>query len=142
MGPGFLIDTCTIIKYLDEQFPQDTISFLDDIVDNSCRVSFITKIELLAWNPPTSEDLIIRKEFLEGSKIHFINNEIIRSTIEIRKRTNIKLPDAIIAATAICNDFILLSTNCNDFKKVEILGLKYMNPEDGVMMNYTNLKFN
>ena len=142
MGQKFLIDTCTIIKYLDEQLPSEAISFLDDLVDNDCKVSFITKIELLAWNSSNYDDRIIREEFLAGSEIHYINDEIIESTIELRKKTNIKIPDAIIAATAMCKDFILLSTNCNDFKKVEILGLKYMNPEDGVMMNYTNLKFN
>ena len=142
MGQRFLIDTCTIIKYLDELLPSDAISFLDDLVDNDCKVSFITKIELLVWNSPNSGDIIIREELLAGSEIYYVNDAIINCAIEIRKKTNIKLPDAIIAATAICNDFILLSTNSNDFNKVIFLGLKYKNPEDGFMMDTTNLKFN
>jgi predicted nucleic acid-binding protein len=38
----------------------------------------------------------------------------------------LKLPDAIIAATAIDNNFTLIADNDADFKKVP--GLKYINP--------------
>ncbi|MDD3789242.1 MAG: type II toxin-antitoxin system VapC family toxin [Petrimonas sp.] len=129
MEQRYLIDTCTIVKYLAELLPAEAISFLDTLVDNDCRISFITKIELLVWNPPISEDIKVREEFIAGSKIHFVDDEIINKAIEIRKSTNIKLPDAVIAATAIHNDYVLLSTNDNDFKKVIPLGLKYLNPE-------------
>ena len=129
MGQKYLIDTCAVIKYLDEIFPPEALSFMDSLVDVDCKVSFITKIELLAWNPPVPEDINIRKEFLEGSEIHFVNDEIINRAIQIRKETKIKLPDALIASTAMTFDFILLSDNDNDFKKVEPLGLKYLNPK-------------
>ena len=129
MEQRYLIDTCTIVKYLAELHAAEAISFLDTLVDNDCRISFITKIELLVWNPPISEDIKVREEFIAGSKIHFVDDEIINKAIEIRKSTNIKLPDAVIAATAIHNDYVLLSTNDNDFKKVIPLGLKYLNPE-------------
>ena len=129
MGQKYLIDTCTVIKYLGEVLPQKAISFMDVLVDNDSNVSFITKIELLVWNPLTAEDIKVREEFLTGSEIHYINDEIINGAIRIRKETNIKLPDAIIAATAIHNNYVLISTNDNDFKKVIPLGLKYLNPE-------------
>lgn len=129
MGQKFLIDTCTIVKYLDNLLPPEAISFMDSLVDDDSKVSFITQIELLVWNPPIPEDIRIREEFLEGSEIHYINDEIIKGAIQIRKTTNIKLPDAVIAATAIHKNYILLSTNDNDFKKVVSMGLKYLNPE-------------
>lgn len=129
MGQKYLIDTCTVVKYLDELLPPEAILFMDALVDDDCKVSFITKIELLVWNPPIAEDIIVREEFLAGSEIHYINDEIINSAIQIRKTTHIRLPDAVIAATAIHNDYVLLSTNDNDFIKVIPLGLKYMNPE-------------
>jgi len=37
-----------------------------------------------------------------------------------------KTPDAIIAATALCNGFILLSRNTSDFKQLQ--SLKVLNP--------------
>lgn len=132
MGQEYLIDTCAVIKYLEEIFPPEVLAFMDKLVDENSQVSFITKIELLAWNPPIPEDIRIRAEFLSGSKIHYINDETIEQAIRIRKATNIKLPDAVIAATAIIGDFVLLSDNDKDFKKVETLGLKYLNPKTAI----------
>lgn len=124
-----MIDTCAVIKYLDEIFPPEALIFMDTLVDEDCKVSFITKIELLVWIPPNPSDMEIRKEFLAGSEIYFISDDIIDQAIKIRKATNIKLPDAVIAATAMTLDFILLSDNDEDFLKVEPLGLKYLNPK-------------
>lgn len=129
MEQGYLIDTSVIVKYLADLLPPEASLFMDQVVDKESEISFITQIELLVWNPSIPEDIIIREEFLEGSEIHYINDEIIKGAIRIRKTTNIKLPDAVIAATAIHNDYILLSTNDNDFIKVLPLGLKYLNPE-------------
>jgi predicted nucleic acid-binding protein len=129
MGQKYLIDTSAVVKYLNDLLPPKALAFMDDLVDNDSKVSFITQIELLVWNPPIPDDIKIREEFLAGSEIHYINDDIIKGAIQIRKTTNIKLPDAVIAATAINNDFILLSTNDNDFNKVVPMGLKYLNPE-------------
>ncbi len=129
MGQKYLIDTCVIVKYLDNILSPDATSFMDSLVDDDSKVSFITQIELLAWNPEIPEDIIIREEFLAGSEIHYINDKIIYLAIQIRKTTNIKLPDAVIAATALHKEYTLLSTNNNDFSKVLPLGLKYLNPE-------------
>jgi predicted nucleic acid-binding protein len=128
MGKKYLIDTCVVIKYLEEILPPEALVFIDAIVDESSIVSFITQIELLAWNPPIAEDIKIRKDFLNGSEILYVTNEVVERTIQIRKETNLKLPDSMIAATAITHDFILLSDNDKDFLKVEALGLKYINP--------------
>jgi predicted nucleic acid-binding protein len=129
MGQKYLIDTCAVIKYLEEVFPLAALTYMDTIIDEDCKVSFITKIELLVWNPQNPNDINIRKAFIAGSEIHFIDDEIIDKATLIRKKTNIKLPDAVIAATAIVNNFILLSDNDIDFKKVESLGLNYLNPK-------------
>lgn len=129
MEHEFLIDTCTVIKYLCENLPKYSNDFMDNLVDNDCKVSFITKVELLAWNSPNINDVNIRRKFLHGSTIYSIDNEIIDIVIEIRKKTGVKIPDAFIAATAIKNNFVLISTNENDFKKITCLGLKCINPE-------------
>src|SRR6266516_3635766 len=105
MGEKYLIDTSGVIKYLDEIFSPEALRFIDTIVDSDSKVSFITKIELLVWNPPAPKDISIRTDFLDGSEIHYINDEIIEKAIEVRKEAKIKLPDAIIAATAIVNKF-------------------------------------
>ncbi|HNW51132.1 MAG TPA: type II toxin-antitoxin system VapC family toxin [Prolixibacteraceae bacterium] len=130
MGTQYLIDTCAVIKYLQESFPEKGLLLLDSILDRECQISFITQIELLAWKYQQENSLLLLKQFIKGSKVLFINDAIINQSIEIRKKTNIKLPDAIIAATAICNNFTLISDNDKDFKKIIGLGLDYLNPQN------------
>lgn len=52
--------------------------------------------------------------------------EIVDYTIRLRKATKIKVPDAIIAATAITMGAVLVTRNEDDFKCVE--NLKISNP--------------
>ena len=61
-----------------------------------------------------------------ASNIITVNQDIIQKTIEIRKKFRLKLPDAVIAATALVYDYTLISDNDKDFVKVS--GLKYINP--------------
>lgn len=124
-----MIDTCAVIKYLQESFPEKGLLLLDSILDQECQISFITQIELLAWKNQQENSLLLLKQFIKGSKVLFINDAIINQAIEIRKKTNVKLPDAIIAATAICYNFTLISDNDKDFKKIIELGLHYLNPQ-------------
>ena len=128
MEKRFLIDTSAVIKFLNESFPMKSLEFLDEILDKECIISFIIQIELLAWDQEKN-DIEIVKAFIFNSEILGFDQSIIERTIEIRKRSKIKLPDALIAATAIEYDLTLLADNDKDFKKVEGLGLKYINPK-------------
>lgn len=129
MESKYLIDTCAVIKYLNNLFSIEAISFMDKLVDDDSKVSFITKIELLVWKTSNPDDIRIRHDFLNGSEILYINEKIIDLAIKIRIATNLKIPDAIIAATAISYDYILISDNDKDFMKIESFGLKYLNPK-------------
>ncbi|HOO84234.1 MAG TPA: type II toxin-antitoxin system VapC family toxin [Prolixibacteraceae bacterium] len=128
MGTRYLIDTCAVIKYLQNSFPEKGLIFLDSILDKECQISFITQIELLAWRNNNESSLAIYKQFIKGSKILYINDIVINEAIEIRKKTKVKLPDAIIAATALCYNLTLISDNDKDFNLITDMGLKYLNP--------------
>jgi len=52
-----------------------------------------------------------------------LEENIILETIQIRKKHNIKLPDAIIAATCLVNNFSLITNNTKDFDKITGLHL-------------------
>ena len=67
----------------------------------------------------TKEEEFIR-EMLEVFSVLFIDQKIANMAIQIRKRQRIKLPDAIIAATAKVLNLCLVTRNIDDFKKVEI----------------------
>jgi hypothetical protein len=67
------------------------------------------------------------KLFTSGNRL-YIDDAIIAETIRIRKIVKIKLPDAIIAASAIIHNYELLTENMNDFSNVP--GLQVSNPQN------------
>jgi predicted nucleic acid-binding protein len=65
-------------------------------------------------------------ELIEASTIIPLTDEIVDETIAIRKIHKIKLPDAIIAATAKTKNLTLITRNETDFDSVS--GLTIINP--------------
>jgi len=63
----------------------------------SPQISIITKMEILVGVTDNEE---IIKEFLNGFNIIPLNDEIAEIAVNIRKENKIKIPDAIIWATA------------------------------------------
>ena len=47
-----------------------------------------------------------------------LDEQIIRSVIKIRQNNKIKLPDAIIAATALEQNMVLITNNAKDFEDI------------------------
>jgi predicted nucleic acid-binding protein len=86
---------------------------------NHLVVSFITELEILSYKniSKTEHQNLIR--FLENECIVIdINNSIKLETINIRTRHQLKLPDSIIAATALSMNIPLLSAD-KAFKKLK-----------------------
>lgn len=106
--------------------PAGGLKFIDEVINDESQLSFISEIELQVWNPPNEEDLEIYSLFVTQADIVGIDAEIIAEAIRIRKYHQLKLPDAIIAATAITRDLTLIPDNDKDFLKVT--ALKYINP--------------
>ena|SRR5882672_10869727 len=127
MAEKYLIDTSGVIKYLNESFPPDGLAFVDEIVDRESIISFIAEIELQVWNPENPDDLMIYQTFVSQSTIIGIQDDIIQETIRIRKLFKLKLPDALVAATALTNSMTLIADNDKDFLLVP--ELKYINPQ-------------
>ena len=129
MGIKYLWDTNTAIYYLQQQFPLNAEKFIDDLLKNDQpTISAITEIELLCWKTATEEDLKLLHDFINDSKVIELEQAIKIKTAEIRKVVRIKLPDAIIAATALIYGCTLLSRNLYDFGNIE--GLEIINPWD------------
>ncbi|WP_207426452.1 type II toxin-antitoxin system VapC family toxin [Pedobacter sp. SYSU D00535] len=126
MATRYLIDTSAVIKYINNTLPFAGLRFIDAIIDEECNISFISEIKLLAWSPPSDADLVIYSSFVSASNIIGMSATVTSETIRVRKDFRLKLPDAIIAATALVNDLTLIADNDNDFKRVE--ALNYVNP--------------
>jgi predicted nucleic acid-binding protein len=72
------------------------------------------------------EDAKISLDFVDNSQVFALNENVVNTCIEIRKKYRIKVPDAIIAATSITNKFELVTRNVSDFKKIK--ELNWTNP--------------
>lgn len=65
----------------------------------------------------------VLRNFIGDSFVHELERKIKDKTVEIRRTCAIKLPDAIIAATALVNDLTLINQNIKDFRKLQDLNL-------------------
>ena len=123
MGKEYLIDTNSVIDYLDNKLPTKANELIEAA---KSRISVITRIELLSWSGATNSQTIILLNFIGESEIYHLEEPVILKTIKIRKKYRTKLPDAIIAATALINHFSVVTRNTNDFDKIE--QLEIINP--------------
>ncbi len=95
--------------------------------DISIVYSAITRIEVLGFpNLSEQEETAIRRLMDEFEEVA-VTNAVIERTIEIRKLVRIKIPDAIIAASADVIQATVITRNTNDFQHVP--GLNVLHPD-------------
>lgn len=92
-------------------------------------ISIITYIEALGYKFETTEDLLYMQQICSSCQLVNISDLIVLETINLRKKHRIKLPDAIIYATAIVENVPLLTNNTKDFIALDG-GVKLINPLD------------
>jgi len=101
---------------------------LDGVIDGYFYISVINKIELLGFAGITENEELKFQELINAADILDLDEDIVNSTIEIRKQYKTKLPDSIIAATVLVNKLTIITRNTKDFDKIE--GLEVLNPYD------------
>ena len=91
--------------------------------------SVITRIEVLGF-PQSQEDLAKATRLFNALDAININPVIQETAISLRQTRKIKVPDAVIAATALYMDLPLVTRNLDDFQWIK--GLELVNPFRGV----------
>ncbi len=120
---NYLIDTNVAIYYFGLALSIDAEKFMDQVLSESYFISVINRIELLGFKQLNIKETDALTSFISKSIIFDLDEDIILGTIQIRKTYNIKLPDAIIAATCIVNNCSLVTNNIKDFEKITGLDL-------------------
>ena len=126
MDERFLIDTNISIYFLEGVLPSQSLPFIRSVFSTKVNVSVITQIELLGWAFPDVNQATITGEFVKQALIYPLDQDVVQQTIVLRRSHRIKLPDAIIAATALVHGLTLISWNDRNF--LHVSGLSYRNP--------------
>lgn len=81
-------------------------------------ISRITQIEVLGFPFDETENEELVRRLVDKFQILEIDSAVGEATISIRKQNKIKLPDALIYATALVNDCELITANVKDFSGI------------------------
>ena len=104
-GIDFIADTNALIYFLEGN------SCMLPYATKKLELSIISEMELLSFSGITQEEEIGVKTLLSDCSKFHLTEEIKDKTIEIRRKYKTKLPDAIVAATAIVNNLPLISAD-------------------------------
>jgi predicted nucleic acid-binding protein len=117
----YLLDTNTVIDFFNAKLTDAGKLFLLGI--DEPKISVITRIELFSCAKIPTDERLRLEEFVKQTKVYdTLNIDIINQTILIRQTHKTKLPDAIIAATALVYGLTIISRNIKDFQNID--GLK------------------
>lgn len=108
-GIKYLLDTNMVIGLL-KGYPI-AVSLAEEagFVLQQGAVSQITRMELLAYPKLSEEEETVILRFLGACQVQLLSEAIETLAIQLRRKTGLKLPDAIVAATAIHHGLRLLT---------------------------------
>jgi predicted nucleic acid-binding protein len=123
---SYLLDTNILIYYFNGEMEDEVKNRTSQIMRESFQISVISKMEFLGF-PFSPEEKQQAMQLIAFAQIAPLNDEVVQRVIDIRQEKRIKLPDAIIAATAMLTSSVLVTRNTKDFISLD---LKTYNPFD------------
>jgi predicted nucleic acid-binding protein len=108
-GTKYLLDTNFILGILKSNAQALVKLSTRRILAGECSYSAITRMELLGFHRITQEEETLIRQKLEHFSYLPLTKDIEDRVISLRQSRKIKLPDAIIAATALCSGTELLT---------------------------------
>jgi len=118
-----IVDSNVLIRYLVKE--KQAVEILEKLIEKELRilVPAIVVAEMLSYSKLTETERLILKSFILNFEIVPIDFGIAEIAGILRSKYQIKLPDALISATAIYFDATLLTFDQRDFKKIKELKL-------------------
>jgi len=109
----FLLDTNVVLYLLGGRLASP-------LEPGSYYTSVISEMELLSYSNLTPDDEGRLRQFLTSVTVVELSGDVKKAAIELRRRHSIKLPDAIVAASAFVLGAELLT---NDLQLLRIAGI-------------------
>jgi len=121
MGLKYLYDTNVFIDYFSDRLEDLDLFNEKFIIENEVLISPVVRMELLSHPDITEDEDKLFTELLDNFESVEIDFEVEKETILLRRKYKLKSPDAIIAASAIIEDAVLVTNDKKDFSKVSEL---------------------
>lgn len=122
-GIEFLLDTSMVIGLLKGYAPAVALAEQSGLVLDKAAVSQITRMELLGYPQLTDEEDREIHSFLAACQVRLLDEQVEAVAIRLRRSGTFKLPDAIIAATAITGSLRLLTLDQGLLRSMQNLGV-------------------
>ncbi len=112
------LDTNAIIYYLKGEV--SVIPTLENIFSQSLPVyiSTVTEVELFSFSSLSNSEMMQIEKLLQTLSIVSLDSRLARLSGIIRSRYGLKLPDSVIAATALFTGSTIVTRNAKDFRKI------------------------
>ena len=120
-GINFVADTNALIYLLNGN------TCMTPYLDKNLSYSVVSEMELLSYSGITESEENSIKSLLKECEEVALSAEIKEKTIEIRKKYKTKLPDAIVAASAIVSGLPLITAD-KGFNQIVELNLEMIVP--------------
>ena len=128
MEHKYLIDTNVISHLFSGRLPESGKKFVNEAINEELIISVVVEIEVLTYHEAPGKMPLI-EEFINLSTILPLDKAVTKKAIELRRANRkLKLGDAIIAATAMVYNLILITNNTKDFKNIQ--GLNFIDPHN------------
>lgn len=114
-----LIDSNVII-YAAQPHYNDLRQFIDEITPS---VSVVSYIEVFGYHNLGEDERQYLEQFFQKTEILPLSDTVMHRAVGLRQQRRMSLGDAIIAATAIVHDRILVTHNIQDFLWISELNL-------------------
>ena len=113
-------DTNTVVYFLNRVGGYGYRRRFEGWMRDGLVVSVVTRIEVLGWPgyADRPDALADAEALLSCLREEPLTEPIVRSTIALRQAYRLKVPDAIVAATAQILELPLVTRNTDDFKRV------------------------
>ncbi len=118
----YLLDTNIIIGMYEHNPTVFELFKNKQVAVDECAYSSITRMELLGFTGITDHEIKVISALLEQMQAIAIDSTIENKTIALKRQHKIKLPDAIILATALVNELNLLTLDKRLMNKAIIGG--------------------
>ena len=123
----FVLDTNAVI-FLTTKGNTLSLDLQKELNEATLFISAITEIELFSKSElPTDEEEKLRGFISERLPVINLTNTVKKETIKLRRITKLKLPDCIVAATAITQNAILLTSD-KELLRLDWFGYKAKDP--------------